>query len=651
MTILSPQRPASRDSAVEVPHDAVRGGSLRHPSFVPLGLGVAAAAGTIIIGISYGRVTTSAADRSHYAIFWAGVLVFMLPAVAYLCSARASRFARVASTIGIGLFLYVPKLLRDPTGPLYHDELAHWRQVTDIGAAGHLFVRNSIISIIRDYPGLHIVTLTLQRATGLSTWGAAIAVLLVTHSLILIAIFLLVEGYTGRSRPAAIAALIYSLNSSYMYFHTQFAYESLGIGLFFVVLLAMQRMEKGATPAERRAWAATAVCVAATLVTTHHLSSIFLSLVLVFWALVACRRVRRDPSGANRSIARLALTVAACELIMVGAWFTFVAPATLRYLSPYLGNATKQLASLVGGSGSGARTTVFTHSTEPLWERAFALASPVLMLALAIFVLKRLRKRWDWSATATSLTLLGLCYFPSIPFILASSGAEGARRSWAFSYAGLAFLIGPALCATLDTLERRGVVRKVATWATALGLLIVVLVGNVAAGLNEYYRFPGPYAFGSDTRSLTPELRAMSDWFRDELGPQQKVVSDRYTSLSLAAFGRQRMAAPASGFPAYDLWFKNEPPTDFLLSELSGSGYQYLVIDKRTARQFPVVGVYFEPDEPTGPLEASHLPISVASLAKFEHYPWTAKVFESTNYAVYRFQFSSFGAHLEPTHP
>ncbi len=629
---------------VEEPPPSQRAGSLRRPSFLPLGLGLAAAAGALIIGISYGRATTSAADRSHYEIFWAGVLLFMLPAAAYLCAARTSRLARVGTTIGIALFLYVPKLLRDPFSPLYHDELAHWRQVQDIGAAGHLFVRNSIIGIIGDYPGLHIITLTLQRATGLSTWGAAIAVLLVTHSLILIAIFLLVEGYSGNSRTGAIAALIYSLNSSYMYFHTQFAYESLGIGFFFIVLLALQRMEKARASRERRAWAATAVLVSASLVTTHHLSSVFLSLVLAVWAFAACWRASRERTKINASIARLALIVAACEFVMVGAWFTLVAPTTLQYLSPYLGNATKQLASLIGGSGSGARTSVFTKSTEPVWERVAALASPVVMLALAALVLNRLRKRWDWSATATTLTLLGICYFPSIPFILASSGAEGARRSWAFSYAGLAFLVAPLICATFETFTRLGLARKLASWATAFGLFTIILVGNVAAGLNEYYRFPGPYAFGSDTRSLTPELGAMSDWFLRQIGPQQKIVSDRYTSLSLAAFGRQRMAAPAAGFPAYDLWFKNAPPSSYLLGELSSSGYQYLVIDKRTALELPVVGVYFEPDEPTGPPDAAHLPISKASLAKFENYPWTAKVFESNDYAVYRFQFSSFGA-------
>jgi hypothetical protein len=625
--------------------------SLRWSSLVPLGLALAAAGGAITIGSSYGRATTSAADRSHYAIFWLGVLMFMVPAAAYLCAAATPRLARVGTTIGISLFLYVPKILRDPTAPLYHDELAHWRQVQDIGAAGHLFVPNSIIPIIRDYPGLHLVTLTLQWATGLSTWGAAIALLLVAHSLSLIAVFLLVEGHTGRSRPAAIAALIYALNSSYVYFHTQFAYESLGIGLFFVVLLAMQRMEKADHRTERRTWAATAVCVSAILVTTHHLSSVFLVFVLVLWAVVALRKARRDRSAASASFARLTLFVAISELVMFGAWVAFVAPATMRYLSPYLGNATKQLISLVDGSRSGSRTALFVHSTEPLWERASALASPVLLFALAMFVLYRVRKRRQQSATAITLTLLGLCYFPSIPFILSASGAEGARRSWAFSYAGLAFLVAPGVCDVLERVRRRPLVQRLARRIVAIGVLVIVLVGNVAAGLNEYYRFPGPYAFGSDTRSLTPELLSVTNWFLYELGPEQKVVSDRYSALSLAAFGRQRLGAPGTGFPAYDLWFKNRMPSDELLGELSSSHYQYLVIDKRTAHLAPIVGVYFSPDEPDDAGGVTRLPISQASLDKFERYPWTEKIFESNNYIVYRFQFKSLGAVLAPTRP
>lgn len=611
-------------------------------SFTPLVLAGAAAVGAITIGISYGRATTSSADRSHYAIFWVGVLVFMLPAVAYLCSAGASRLGRVGTTVGIAMYLYVPKLLRDPTGPLYHDELAHWRQVKDIASAGHLYVPNSIIPIVRDYPGLHIVTLTVQMATGLSTWGAAIAVLLATHVLTLIAVFLIVEGHTGKPRAAAIAAVIYSLNSSYMYFHTQFAYESLGIGLFFLAVLSMQRMEKATSPSERRAWTATAICVCATLIATHHLSSVFLAFVLLVWAAAAHWKARRDRTISSVSVARLSSLVAACELGMIALWFHFVAPASLRYLSPYLGNATKQLLSLFGGKNTGARTTLFMQSTEPFWERASALASPLLLLVLAVFVLSRIRGRWNRSATSTTLTLLGLCYFPSIPFILASAGAEGARRSWAFSYAGLAFLVAPLICILLEAHPRLpSLQRRIAALAMAFILFVVVLVGNVAAGLNEYYRFPGPYAFGSDTRSLTPELLATSDWFLHELGPQQRIVSDRYTSLALAAFGLQRMGAPAAGFPAYDLWFKNRRPNDFLLGELSSSRYQYLVIDKRTAYLVPVVGVYFSPDEPTNAVRKSQLPISAASLAKFEHYPWTEKVFESNAYVVYRFQWGA----------
>ena len=36
-----------------------------------------------------------------------------------------------------------------------------------------------------------------------------------------------------------------------------------------------------------------------------------------------------------------------------------------------------------------------------------------------------------------AFALLGLVYFPSTIFILSPTGAEGARRSWAFTWIGL----------------------------------------------------------------------------------------------------------------------------------------------------------------------------------------------------------------------
>ena len=42
------------------------------------------------------------------------------------------------------------------------------------------------------------------------------------------------------------------------------------------------------------------------------------------------------------------LTLAAA--VIVGAWFLFVAPATLSYLSPYLGQGLSELMRVAGGS-------------------------------------------------------------------------------------------------------------------------------------------------------------------------------------------------------------------------------------------------------------------------------------------------------------
>ena len=66
----------------------------------------------------------------------------------------------------------------------------------------------------------------------------------------------------------------------------------------------------------------------------------------------------------------------------------------------------------------------------------------------------------------------------------------------------------------------------------AAAVLCVTAVGNVAVGENAYYRFPGPYVFGADARSLTPELLSLMAWLNNHAAPGETVISDRSTMKS-----------------------------------------------------------------------------------------------------------------------
>ena len=156
-------------------------------------------------------------------------------------------------------------------------------------------------------------------------------------------------------------------------------------------------------------------------------------------------------------------------------------------------------------------------------------------------------------ALLSAFAFLGLVYFPSTVFILSPSGAEGARRSWAFTWIGLSMLVSPAAVWLLDWAgrsTRRW--RRVSLRSGLLAALAIALIGGTAAGLDASYRFPGPFLYGSDARSVTPELLATSEWFSARFGTGNNIVTDRYTGLIFASFGAQNTAYPSAGFPTYE---------------------------------------------------------------------------------------------------
>jgi hypothetical protein len=173
-----------------------------------------------------------------------------------------------------------------------------------------------------------------------------------------------------------------------------------------------------------------------------------------------------------------------------------------------------------------------------------------------------------------------------------------------------------------------------------------MLVGNVAAGLDESYRFPGPFIFGSDTRSLTPELLAAASWFDQHVGAGVRIVTDRYSGLGFVLDADSWTASPSVGFPAYDLFFSDRPPSAALVAELASSDYRYLIVDKRVATEIPSLGSYFDYEPAAG-----SSPIPAGNIDRYRNTPWTTEVFESDDFRIYRFDFTAIGDHLTGVNP
>ena len=607
-------------------------------------------AGTLTVAGAAGAALLVAADRgaewdrgSPFGLFWLGMLVFTLPAAGWVTRRATGPRLRLAVLIGYAGFTYLPKLLRNPTGPLYHDEFAHWRQSQEILLDGRLFEANPIVRVIGDFPGLHSTVASIAALTGASVWHAALVVLIAAHVLVVLGVAVLAEEIWRDGRTAAIAAIIYSLNSSFLYFDTQFGYESLAIALLIWTLVALHRAMRASAARSRSGWAATTLVLAGTTIATHHLTALGLITTMAIVSLVVTvRAVRRTGAVVAATWTAWVLTAAAAAL--VGFWLFWVAPKTAGYLDPYLGKALDQFAGMAGDGGSGKRT-LFKQSVAPWWERSAAFAAQACALVATAVAAYRLYRHRDSDpvsrSAALAMLILGACYFPAALLILTPSGAEGARRSWAFSYLGIALVAAPVIVALLDRAARRRT--RLLTGAALLAACGTVLVGNNAAGMNPSYRFPGPPVYGSDTRSATPEVMAAAEWLRDTHGRGLRIVADRYSGLIFGSYGGQNPVTGSVTFPTYDVYLAQpgRPVPPALITQLSSWRFGYLIVDRRMAREVPEIQIYFETNEPIP--HDGRPAFTLGQLTKFDRTPWTIKIYDGGNIAIYRFDFASLG--------
>jgi hypothetical protein len=639
-------------------------------------------AGMAALVHAYNIADATRTSTSEFAWFWLGMILLELPLAMVIARQATPNPMRTALLTFYGLVSYAPKLLRNPTGPIYHDEFAHWRATYEILSTGKLFQPNPIIPIIARYPGLHAATASLVHATGLTIWQAGTILLVLFHVTLVLGIAVLAQALGFNNRTASLIALLYGLNSSFLYFDTQYAYESMAITLVVWTLVAYVRAIRSRPGEGRAVWGVLTLLLSAGTIITHHLSTFTLVQIMTLVSLVVSvpwlargkgwpregppnsgteegwareswpkgwARDSRPPSDRRVGWGRTALTAWSLTLataLMAGAWFRFVAPTTWSYLSPFLGEGLSEL--MQAAKGSGGTRQLFGASLSPGWEQKSAYLVPLVTLCLALGGLLSLRARMrdgrlprgGRRALLVAFALLGLVYFPSTLFILSPSGAEGARRSWAFTWIGLCMLAGPVVVWLLDWAGSRSHQwTRISLRSGLLALLAAVLIGGTAAGLDASYRLPGPFLYGSDARSITPELIGTAKWFTARFGPDNNVVTDRYTGLVFGSSGLQNATSPFSGLPFYNLYLAKpgaQIGPSFLLPRLKRSGYTYMIVDGNMAYDLPQLGVYFTSADPVSLRPQGRKPIFAGRLSKFNTFQWMIKVFQSDTYSIYR---------------
>ena len=595
---------------------------------------------------AYSIAETTLASTSEFALFWAGMFLLEFPLVVVIVIRTTPRTFRTALLILYGFVSYAPKLLRNPSSPLYHDEYAHWRETYEIISTGRLFQPNPLVPIISRFPGLHTATAALVHATGLTIWQAATLLLIVFHITLVLGLAALAQSLGLGNRTASIVAILYCLNSSFMYFDTQYAYESMAITLAVWTLVAYVRAVRSQSREGRIEWGFLTVVLSAGTVITHHLSTITLVIVMALVSLALSMPPLAKGEGWTWADAATGWSLTLVTALLAGAWFTFVAPSTWSYLSPYLGKGFSELMQAAAGSGDSRQ--LFGASLSPWWEQKSAYLVTVFALGLVVggllLIWYRIRDgrlpRGRRRAFLLAFSFFGLVYFPSTVFIFSPVGAQGARRSWAFTWIGFSILAGPAAALLLNWAGHRiRQWRRVSLYVGLAAIYAISLMGGTAAGLDASYRLPGPFLYGSDARSVTPELLATSEWFSARFGTSNNIITDRYTGLIFGSFGLQNTMYPSGVLPFYNLYLAKpddpiEPP--YLIYDLSLTNVTYLIVDERMANELPELGVYFTSADPASVGPQNGISAFRGKLDKFNTMKWMVKIYQSDNYSIYR---------------
>jgi hypothetical protein len=597
------------------------------------------AAGLVAVGadlVIYAyHIAPTAPIQSYDPIFWAGMLIAYLAVAWRAVSGRYAVF-----WLGLfGLFTVLPTFWMSPDGPSGFDEIAQFALLRNVISAGRLFQHTPLLPIGTYYPGLQSAAATIHWLTGLSPWDSALTLIAVVHCLLPVQVYYIARALLVSPRWAAAAGLVYAASPSFVYFDAQFSYESVGI----LLLLTIVRLYVEALAAERsggRTWrqslsASLLIAVISFgLVLTHHLTSLAgIALLLAGALLLKPMSGLADRRGGWRRLFvrwMPVLTLAMC----LGLWVVFVAPTTVSYLFPHLSGTVSDIVALITRSkaSSGSARTLFSHSGSPGYERAAAIAAPVMIAVAFLFAGIRWLQKPPLRSNFLWPFVVAAGYLVSLPLTVTSDGAQSAHRSWAFTSVGVALL--PAALVILFELDKRRPWLKRTAAAVGAAALAVVFVGNVAVDAPPDTRFPGPYQFGSDTLSITPETLRFADWVEAHLGPGAHVVTDRFTAEALTANAGAVTPIPAPGLPISNIWYGSRPPGPALMSTMEYLGDDYLAIDVRDAQYTTTGAALFYLGEPNR--------VPLQNITRLARWPWLRLLYSSQHYRLYKIDFRSY---------
>ena len=438
--------------------------TLTGPLTFVMALGVLVQALTTVAGRSGWSDTTT--DQ----LWWASLLLIVLPAAARLLGSSAGDGERMALAVLMPIALMLSRVAEYPTRYMWHDELAHANTLREILATGHLFGPNPLLPVSAAYPGLEVATAGVHQLSGLGQHTSAVVVLVVARIVQALAMLGIARTLTGSTRIAGIAALVYVCNPQYLYFNSQFAYQTVALPLVMAaVYLLLEQPQRRLKVVHVPVLAIAVACAAAV---THHLTTYLMIAALLAWQVLVI--LRRDVSVGMRGIFLTCLAAGLTSLWMA------LRPGNpvLVYLFQIAQSSTRDVIKRTQGEQTHELFNDFNGDPAPLWQQYTLTVSVVLTALLLLPALWRAR---PWARRRGGLAVLCCLIAMMYPLIpgghLTFATSEVFDRASGFVYVALGCVFAVAL-----TAWRRPEVWS--AWRTTglVALVAVLFVGGVILG-------------------------------------------------------------------------------------------------------------------------------------------------------------------------
>ena len=570
-----------------------------------------AAAGLLVAAVSFRWARESIRLDGARGLLWLALGLIYLPAIAAVLRRDRPRPERVAVLLIAGVSLYALKVLYDPSRLGFPDELIHAANASRLIADGQLYHANSISPVSANFPGLSSIAAGIAALFHVGVVPAGLITIGVARVVLTLALFLLFEQVAdGDSRLAGVATLLFCANPNYLYWSSQFSYESLSLPLFVLVLFCVSRRWRAPAP-DRRLWTLATLPLIALIVVTHHVTGMALAVTL--WVLVVIGR-RRGERGAAPVALAVVVTVA------VTAWLIAVAPDTFDYLGDIFRRAGQSIGDAFSSSGETHRPFEGGGETAPLDDKALAALSALLAVVASVLGVREARRR-TWRSPLVPLLMLaalgsivvyGLRVFPD--------AWETANRASEYVYLGVALMAAIVVVRLVDGRGARVLP------GVAVVCALVAVAGSSVSGWPTSAQLPRPFRVDRAGTQVVPQGESAAAW-SVATAPDARYVADDSTGRLLMTHGARHVLS--SRHPGVPELLKDATLPAWQQTFLRDQDIDRLVIDDRKLSNDNVIGYFFaRPGQ-----RISRYPPEART--KIQNLPGVSKVYDSGDTVIY----------------